>query len=105
MTKVIKYEVSDSTQFGFGKYLWDSGITLLDENQHILYRDVYKVDNWSDKEEQVGMKLVKVVTDEWLDKHDWMYYGIVIKNNTDKELRKEAKKRDKEFLEFIRGLK
>ena len=91
MANIIKYEVSDSDIFGFGKYLWQTDITL-GENQHFLFRDTYKINVWTgDIEEQVGMKLVKVVDDEWLDKHDWMYYNIRIENNTDKEFRRRYK--------------
>lgn len=91
MANIIKYEVADNNIFGFGKYLWQTDITL-GENQHYLFRDTYKINVWTgDIEEQVGMELVKVVDDNWLDKHDWMYYNIRIENNTVKEIERQYK--------------
>lgn len=104
MTKVIEYEVSDSNVFGFDKYLWETSITL-GENQHFLFRNVYKLDNHTGEiGEQIGMKLVKVVDDDWLDKHDWMYYNIKIENETNKELERQYKEEfgeDETYDEFL----
>lgn len=104
MANIIKYEVSDDKIFGFDGYMWETNITL-GENQHYLFRNTYKINIWTgDIEEQTGKELVKVVDDDWLDKHDWMYYNIKIENKTNKEMERQYKEEfgdDETYDEFL----
>ena len=82
MKKIIEYEVQDV--YGTIEEKLD-----LKENEHYLYKTVYKVNNYSCYPIPTDPRFVKVVNTYWL-KHHKTYYNCAVIDNTEKTIEKHG---------------